>query len=194
MARNLLALGSVGDAMRSFAGALSTTEPLLASALILEREIKAQLSRSGTGKLSHGQRAAAPGQPPARQKGELLASIGHRKLKGRRREKIRVGTRLLQAPALEYGTVAVLSTSFKRRGRLRQRRLRKGSLKFKRRTVPPHPFMRPALAIAKPAMIEAFRITLKAKGTRQLLSAAERRAARARPSNPWQGFALGGFD
>lgn len=159
MARNLLGFSASGLGQRLVAG-LSTMEPLEASALILEREIKTQLSRPGTGeayrKAGETRRAAAAGAPPALQEGALLRSIGHRTLPRRRlrtRERIRVGTPEPYAPALEFGEV-------------------------KRRVAAPHPFMRPALEAARGAMVEAFRVKMRATGTRELRRAAERRAAR----------------
>ena len=150
MARNLMGFRANRAIGRQFVEALDTAVPLLESALVLEREIKAQLSRPGSAKPS------APGKAPAMQTGKLHRSIGHRLMKRRRlrsREKIRIGTGEPYAPALEFG------------------RKRKGP------PLMPRPFMRPALEAAKGRMFASFRAELKAKGIAQRRRASERRAA-----------------
>jgi hypothetical protein len=126
--------------------------PLLASALILEREIKVKLAQHGSGRMypsraNKGRRtkwrakgskgkfkpilhqASAPGEPPAPDLADLLRSIGHEWQGG---AAIRVGSGLQRAPPLEYGKVF--------------------SGPHGRRVLKARPFMRPGLAAALPKM------------------------------------------
>lgn len=137
MATNILGgTGRFGDPLRialkhvTRAGSRSLVE----AAAVLETEIKSQLSRPGTGReYRRGRKvhvASAPGEPPAVDTGRLRASIGHEEVTILGAVlSIRVGTNLVYAAPLEYGT---------RDGRIK-----------------PRPFMRPALAAAQGRMSNA---------------------------------------
>lgn len=102
---------------------------VLAAGLELVTSAKLQTSKPGTGreyprKGGKIHTASAPGQPPAVDTGELRNSIGVAFVG----DVLRVGSGLEKAPLLEFGTISD-------GGR-----------------IAPRPFMRPALAEAKPRM------------------------------------------
>lgn len=109
---------------------------LLTAGLVLEREIKLQLSHPGTGRIykrrSISHQASAPGEPPAPDTGSLRNSIGHEAVG----DVLRVGSAMAVVPeALEFGT----------------------------QRIAPRPFMRPALEIARQDMTDAVVIELRRK-------------------------------
>lgn len=101
---------------------------VMAAALELVIAAKLKLSQPGTGReYKRGRKvhkASAPGSPPAVDKGELRNDIAAGIVGG----VVRVGSSLPKAPLLEFGT------------------LKDGG------HIAPRPFMRPALAEAKPRM------------------------------------------
>ena len=126
-----------------------STDVLLAAGIVLEGAIKRQLSRGGG--------PSAPGEPPAALTRELLGSIGHRVIrrrKSKRGDKVRVGTRLPQAPALEFGYIG------------------------RNRVLKPRPFMRPALDEVKGQMTSLVLAKMRARGVRELRKKAAERASR----------------
>lgn len=168
MARSLAGFKASPTIARRLVEALDTVEPLEASATVLVKEVKRQLSSSSKSGMPYrkgGSKrvAAAPGRPPAKQTGRLEESIGQRLLprkKVKTRERIRVGTFDEAAAALEFGfkSGAALGPAYD--------------------GIQPHPFIRPAVKAAESAMTSAFKLKLKYKGTRS--AKARMKAFRAR--------------
>ena len=116
---------------------LAGTRGLVEGALVLERNIKRELSKPGTGRsYPRGKKfhvASAPGEPPAVDAGRLRSSIGHEEVQLLGETiSIRVGTNVEYAAALEFGNVY-------KNGRV----------------LLPRPFMRPALEASKQEMTDA---------------------------------------
>jgi hypothetical protein len=147
MPRNLLELAGGGwDAIPIDR---ESTDAILAAGMVLEGAIKRRLSRSGG--------PSAPGESPAILTRELLGSIGHRiirRKKSNRGDKVRVGTGLPQAPALEFGYVDG------------------------KRVLKPRPFMRPALDEVKSQMTSRVLAKMKARGVRETRNRRAERASR----------------
>lgn len=122
-------LGSVLDKVGG-AGRDAIKKAIDVTSLVLVAELKNTLSQPGRGKIrlqpkrirrmlrskregvrakglafAHGNRASRPGDPPAPDTGALRNSIQRELLDGGRRA--RVGTNLIYAPALEYGTATI---------------------------------------------------------------------------------------
>jgi HK97 gp10 family phage protein len=126
--------GRFADPLRRLADRVARDEQaVLAPALVLEREIKQELSKRGSGRTyKRGKKvhqASAPGEPPAVDSGRLRSSVGHEQTD----EGVRVGTAVTYAIPLEYG-----------------------SSRMK-----PRPFIRPALERAKAEMGEEIQAELK---------------------------------
>lgn len=111
------------DALRKMEGVFDNevkaqSRALRAAALVLEREIKIELSRPGGGRFyKRGKRgrmhqASAPGQPPAVDTGRLRNSIGHQF--NADFTKVRVGSGVKYAALLEYGTIKMAPRPFMR--------------------------------------------------------------------------------
>jgi len=85
-------------------------------ALLFVREVKIELSKTGTGKhYRRGRKvhiASAPGQPPAVDTGQLRASITHLVEREFRAWIGRVGTNLEKAAPLEFGTSRMAARPF----------------------------------------------------------------------------------
>lgn len=117
--------------------------------LVLEREIKIELSKPGSGRVypkrrGRGQhQASAPGQPPAPDLGDLRRTIG-REIRG---GVMRVGSPLERAPALEFGAISVAPNGT-------------------RVVLKPRPFMRTAIKRAEKQMNEAVVAELEIRGKR----------------------------
>jgi hypothetical protein len=162
MAVNLLALARGTSRLTdpsTLVNQLVGVDDIVACGERLAGRIRQALGGSGSGTLYRAggrkQRAAAPGAPPARQRGELQGSIAVRIVEGRavhalrRRMKVRVFTTDPGAPAEEFGFFA--------RG--------------KAGGILPHPFFRPSYEQEKGAMTTVLVAKLKVRGR---LSAKER--------------------
>lgn len=118
---------------------LSGERGLHEAALVLERKIKEELSKPGSGRLyprgkKRVHQASAPGEPPAVDFGRLRASVGQEEFRVLGAVlSIKVGTNVEYALPLEYGT---------------------GKIK-------PRPFMRPALEAARGEMNETITAELR---------------------------------
>jgi hypothetical protein len=128
------------------------------------RGIKTRLRGKGTkGRAKQMHRASAPGDPPAKDTGELITSVGIVD----QPDHLKVGSPLAKAPALEYGTMGTGRPSLRgRRGpnapfrRLLVSRLRRAGALSAARSIAakgsgrlaPRPYMRPALERAMPKM------------------------------------------
>jgi hypothetical protein len=126
-----------------------STDVLLAAGKLLEAALRRRVSRSGG--------PSAPGESPAKLTGELEDSFRTRVIRRRRSargDKVRVGTNLPQAPALNFGYAE------------------------KGRVLAPRPFMEPALADVKDQMTSLVRTKMRARGVRELRNTAAERAAR----------------
>jgi hypothetical protein len=122
----------------------------LRAAIVLEGVIKKMLNHPGTGRIYRSaahrlgsrrkimHQASAPGEPPAPDLGDLKRSIGHEVVNG----KLRVGTGLKRAAALEFGYI----------------------YSNPHRVLKPRPFMRPSLAEAKKKMGEEVFSEIQVRG------------------------------
>jgi hypothetical protein len=139
-----------------------STDALLAAGDILLGSVRSELGTFGGGEPS------APGQPPRIASGELYRSVRKRvirRTKSTRSDKVRVGTNLPQAPALEFGMVKGV-------------RVRKKGGGTSLRTMAPRPFMRPALEKVKTQMTGTMLVKMRARGVRELRNQAAERASR----------------
>jgi phage gpG-like protein len=124
--------GQAGASLRALGRSVRTAEDrsLQVVALALVRQIVLLLSLPGTGRLyrrgrRRWHRASKPGHPPAVDTGRLRGSIGYERVA---EGLYRVGTNVVYAPYLEFGTMGPEYTG--------------GS-------VAPRPFMRPALSAVR---------------------------------------------
>jgi len=123
LSRSLAGLKGKAEAI-----ARADSRTIRAAGLELERAIKLELSKPGSGELyTHGKvthQASAPGEPPAPDTGALRNSVGQEVVGNA----LRIGVGMPYAPFLEFGTI--------------------GEGGF----IAPRPFMRPALAAARERM------------------------------------------
>lgn len=122
---------------------------LVRAALVLEGEWKQVLLTPGRGRMYGKHQASAPGDPPAPDSGTLQRSITHEAVN---ETTVRVGTNIIYAELLEFGTLPRGGTSTKA-GR--------GGLGSRLGGIAPRPHARPALARAEAGMTVALAEEMK---------------------------------
>lgn len=99
--------GGLSSRAKAVAVSLSGEGPLRASAIVLERAMKQELSKPGSGRVyvrrSIAHQASAPGEPPAVDTGQGRASIGREERYDGGTFVIRVGSDLRKMAALNFG-------------------------------------------------------------------------------------------
>lgn len=108
-----LLIGGAGF-KRLFGGVLvGDAVAIRAGALVLEAELKIELSQPGSGKVYGKHQASAPGEPPAVDFGTLRSDVQTDFLSGRFGGTVaRVGFTLDKAPMLNYGTTRMAPRPF----------------------------------------------------------------------------------